>query len=72
MGLGTPARVECQIYEDSSAAIGVTNRNDNGKMRHVRVGMLWIQERVEEGELGVRKVCGEHNPSDIMTQQVST
>ena len=62
---------DCRLHVDSSAAIRVTSRGGNGKMRHVREGMLWIQEKVEEGELGVKKVRGEDNPSDILTKHVS-
>ena len=38
---------EARVYVDSSAAIGITQRRGNGKLRHVKVGMLWIQEKVE-------------------------
>ncbi len=41
--------MEGRIYVDSSAAIGIVHRRGNGKMRHVKVGTLWIQEKVEEG-----------------------
>ena len=40
---------EARVYVDSSAAIGVAHRRGHGKLRHVRVGLLWIQERVEAG-----------------------
>ena len=35
---------EARVYVDSSAAIGTMQRRGNGKLRHVRVGTLWIQE----------------------------
>ena len=38
--------VEGEVYVDSSAAIGVAHRKGNGKLRHVRVGLLWIQEKM--------------------------
>ncbi len=38
--------MEGRIYVDSSAAIGIVHRRGNGKMRHVKVGTLWIQEKV--------------------------
>ena len=60
--------VEGRLYVDSEAAIGVVNRRGNGKLRHVRVGMLWIQERVEEGGLAISKVLGTENPADAMTK----
>ena len=63
--------VEGEVYVDSSAAIGVAHRKGNGKLRHVRVGLLWIQERVEEGDIDVKKIDGEQNPADLLTQNVN-
>ena len=62
---------EGEVYVDSSAAIGVAHRKGNGKLRHVKVGLLWIQEKVEEGEIDVKKVAGEENPADLMTKNVN-
>ena len=62
--------MEARVYVDSSAAIGIVQRKGNGKMRHVRVGMLWIQERVEDGDLAVTKVDGKENPADAMTKHL--
>ncbi len=62
--------LEAKVYVDSSAAIGAVNRRGNGKLRHVKVGMMWIQEKVEEGELDVRKVKGTENPADMMTKNL--
>ena len=46
--------LEGRIYVDSSAAIGVAQRKGNGKLRHVKVGLLWIQEKILAWNLG----CG--------------
>ena len=62
--------VKGKIFTDSSAAIGTASRRGNGKMRHVRVGMLWIQEQVEEGSIGIQKVRGEENPADVLTKNL--
>ena len=62
---------EACLYVDSSAAIGVANRRGNGKLRHVRVGDLWIQEKVEDGELLMSKIDGTINPADAMTKNLS-
>merc|ERR1711964_8165 len=56
-----------RVHVDSSAAIGAAQRKGNGKMGHVRVGDLWIQEKVEDGELGLQKIKGEEYPADVMT-----
>ena len=60
-----------RVHVDSSAAIGVVGRKGNGKLRHVRVGSLWIQERVERGELEMQKVWGEWNPADLLTKNLA-
>ena len=56
------------VRVDSSAAIGVVSRKGCGKLRHVRVGDLWIQEKVAEGYLQLVKVDGEWNPADLLTK----
>ena len=38
-----------RVMVDSSAALGVVKRKGNGKLRHIRVGMLWIQVKEESG-----------------------
>ena len=60
--------LECNVYVDSAAAIGVVNRRGAGKLRHVKVGMLWIQEKMEDEELKVHKVKGDQNMADLMTK----
>ena len=59
------------VYVDSSAALAVVKRRGNSKMRHIRVGLLWIQEKAVEGEVLYTKVRGDCNPSDVMTKYVS-
>ena len=63
---------KAKVWVDSSAAIGVVHRKGCGKLRHVRVGMLWIQERAESGDLVVAKVLGTDNPADLMTKHLGT
>ena len=48
----------------------MAHRLGNGKLRHVRVGTLWIQELVEEGEIEVRKALGARNVADALTKNV--
>ena len=63
--------VSSEVLVDSSAALGVVNRKGNGKLRHVRVGMLWIQEKQENAELIYKKVPGTENPADLMTKNLA-
>ena len=59
------------IFADSSAAIGMVKRKGNGKMRHIRIGQLWIQQKSEDGDLQFVKVSGEANPADLMTKYLA-
>ena len=55
---------------DSSAAMGVAERKGVGKIRHLDVGKLWIQEMRESGGVEVKKVKGTANPADQLTKNL--
>ena len=59
------------IYADSSAALAIAKRKGAGKLRHINVSSLWIQERQDKGEMEYRKVLGTENPSDLMTKYLA-
>ena len=59
-----------EILADSSAALGISNRAGVGKVRHLRIQALWVQEVRSTGRLGYKKVLGTLNPSDILTKHV--
>ena len=58
------------VHVDSSAALGMVGRKGNGKMRHINVGLLWIQEKSEAEELSYKKVLGTENIGDLMTKHL--
>ena len=58
------------IHTDSSAAKGICSRRGLGKVRHIDIHMLWIQDRVYKGDIIIKKVCGEDNISDALTKHV--
>ena len=68
IGIGMPVRV----WTDSSAAIGVCNRQGLGKLRHLECKALWIQQRLRLGEFELRKVPGESNPADLFTKHLES
>ena len=59
-----------RVHTDSSAAIGITTRQGLGKVRHIRVQYLWVQETIKEKRLSLEKVPGADNPSDIFTKHL--
>ena len=60
------------IFADSSAALGVVHRKGPGKLRHIRVNMLWVQDKRANGELDYQKVDGSDNPGDFMTKHLGS
>ena len=59
-----------RVLGDSSAALGIINRTGVGKLRHIKVQYLWLQSKVREGALQVRKVLGTENGADLMIKHV--
>ena len=58
------------VHTDASAAVGIVHRQGVGKLRHIRVQYLWVQQKVQDGELSVHKVPGQDNPADLMTKHL--
>ena len=63
---------ELVVYTDSSAAKGMSNRRGLGKVRHVELNQLWLQDQVARGKITVRKIKGEDNISDSLTKYSGT
>ena len=59
------------IHADSSAAIGICRRSGIGRVRHLAVSQLWVQERLRAGGFTLHKVPGDSNPADILTKVVA-
>ena len=63
-------KLEGEVYADSSAAIGIAQRSGKGKLRHLRVQALWVQEVRCTKRLKYKKVLGTRNPADLLTKHV--
>ena len=66
--LGISLAVE--VLTDATAAIGICRRRGLGKIRHLHVADLWVQDRVKKGDFALTKVAGADNPADILTKHV--
>ena len=60
--------VGLQVWVDSTAAKAIASRVGLGKVRHMEVKYLWIQEGLRKKRFTVHKVLGLDNPGDIMTK----
>ena len=59
-----------EALSDATAAIGIARRMGLGKVRHISVSELWIQERVRGCDLKLSKVLDRDNPVDMLTKHI--
>ena len=59
------------LMTDSQSALAVCRKRGPGKMKHVELKMLAIQDWVKEGRLRIHKVSTHENPADLMTKELS-
>ena len=58
------------MKSDAVAAIDIVKRQGLGRVRHLAVADLWVQQRAKAGEVHYRKLAGKVNTSDMMTKPV--
>ena len=58
------------MYSDATAAIGIARRRGMGRIRHLDVTDLWVQEKFTTKAATIDKVLGTENPADIFTKHV--
>ena len=66
----TSESMPSQLYADASAALSIAKRQGAGKMRHINVKSLWLQEKEVQKILEYVKVKGEGNLVDGLTKHV--
>ena len=63
--------VESVVLSDASAGIGIASRQGCGRLKHLEVKWLWVQEKVSEKALRLRKHPTETNIADLATKYLS-
>ena len=65
--------MDCSIVvkSDASAAVSIANRRGVGKVRHIEVSQLWLQDKVRRGDINIVKVGTHENVADALTKYVS-
>ena len=59
-----------RVNTDASAAKGIASRRGVGKIRHIEVSQLWVQDKVANGQLTISKIGTRDNIADILTKHV--
>ena len=60
-----------RINTDATAAKGISMRVGLGKLRHIDINQLWVQEKVKAGEISIIKVSTHENLADALTKHVN-
>ena len=68
--LGVEWVEKIQILSDASAAIGIASRRGTGKVRHIEVNQLWMQDKVMRGSIELTKIGTGSNMADALTKHV--
>ena len=63
--------VRIRLCVDSSAAKATASRSGVGRVRHMEVRFLWLQDVVMRKRLELKKICGKKNPADVLTKPLS-
>ena len=61
-----------KVCSDSSSAVLVTTKRGLGRMRHMHVRQLWLQDEVKEGRISIEHLPGEVNVADLLTKPLPT
>ena len=62
---------EIEIKTDASAAVGVVQRQGAGKVKHLEVKQLWVQEKERNKEVTMVKIPRDINWADLFTHHWS-
>ena len=71
LGVGTKLKImdkKIRIKTDASAARGMALRKGLGPVRHIEVGQLWIQDKVNSGDTSIEKGDGKINLADTFAK----
>ena len=64
-------KVQVRIWTDSSASKAIANRRGLGKLRHVELKSLWMQDMVKEGRIQLKTVKSNENIANRLTKPKS-
>ena len=67
ISLPTTVRLRC----DSTAAMGTATRQGLGRMKHVQVRDLALQQWIADGRLTLQKIASSANAADLLTKRVT-
>ena len=68
--MGIECEMPIELNSDASAAVGIGNRIGTGKVRHIEVTQLWLQNKFSQTVHVLNKVGTDANLSNALTRGV--
>jgi hypothetical protein len=68
LGVDMGIEMKVRVWTDSDASRSVASRRGVGKLRHVELKYLWVQEVVKSGRVTMKRVNGVDNVADHLTK----
>lgn len=62
--------LDLEISTDATGARAIASRQGVGRIRHMEVKYLWLQDQIQQKVFKIRKVAGKLNVSDVGTKHV--
>ncbi len=59
-----------RLWTDSSACKGTCGRSGHGKLKHLDVEDVWLQEAVRNKKVELFKIAGMYNMADLLTKHL--
>ena len=63
--------MDIRVFTDATTGKSIATRRGLGKVRHISVNELWIQEKVSKGVISIVKIKNKFNPADLLTKHLS-
>ena len=65
--------VHCKskVLTDATTGKAIASRRGLGRVRHIDVSNLWIQEKVADESIELQKIKHVYNPADLMTKHLA-
>ena len=57
-----------ELYGDSSACSGTLHREGSGRIKHLEIRQLWLQQVIRSGALTFTKIGRESSPADSLAK----
>ena len=62
--------IQITLFSDSMSACKLTAKRGPGRMRHMDIKRLWLQEEVRAGRIVIDRIATNVNIADLMTKYI--